>query len=708
MAEFSWAYIDGSGAGGANASGPTGSIQYRVADAGGKATLSGTTNFMFHTASNLMAVTGNVEISGTLTANQDNINVIDKTVTNLSASGDTIFGDTSDDTHQFTGSLLVNGNSTFGGNIITNGNANLNGNTTLGNAASDVVTVTGMLTASQGAVFSNQVMVVDDKNLIFGTNGDGIIKYDEAGTNMLVVSGSHGGLNVLGGQVILNSPVVKVEGEMQLTGSFNVTGTVGNKSTFINTTHVSSSLNISGSSIYAENDVHADQFYGGFNGDIVVSRYVTHNGDSDTFLDFTDDKLMVKVGNREFLTITESSTDTFVINRLEGPVNTTINSDNGDVLNASTAGVIINDSGMPGHDFRVESNQKQNAIYLDADLQYVHLLADSDAPAGGLGTDMSLFVSGTVGSKGTAIRGTTVFGGDIVASGSLSVTGSVANKGTILDSTHVSSSLNISGSAFYGDGSTLTGVVTEAHGSSGQIQFNNSDAFGASAALTVAITPGGEAAMIVTGSSTTVGSVEAVSGSTQVFGIDSSASGFGGVRGRMVQHIRTGFTLENGTTAAAGRYVSIGGNAVAVSATPSNVNCMISPFSGRLISIMYHMPSAAGKQLQAKGPPQWEFRVGDVNALKGQTFGNALNVVGQITASSWPGTNVVGGLNVQNKVGSLGGTNVTGTFSFGTGSVVALFFKSGDATNNNYPGAASFTSVWEFDQLDPYITGSGN
>ena len=708
MAEFSWAYIDGSGAGGANASGPTGSIQYRVADAGGKATLSGTTNFMFHTASNLMAVTGNVEISGTLTANQYNINVIDKTVTNLSASGDTIFGDTSDDTHQFTGSLLVNGNSTFGGNIITNGNANLNGNTTLGNAASDVVTVTGMLTASQGAVFSNQVMVVDDKNLIFGTNGDGIIKYDEAGTNMLVVSGSHGGLNVLGGQVILNSPVVKVEGEMQLTGSFNVTGTVGNKSTFINTTHVSSSLNISGSSIYAENDVHADQFYGGFNGDIVVSRYVTHNGDSDTFLDFTDDKLMVKVGNREFLTITESSTDTFVINRLEGPVNTTINSDNGDVLNASTAGVIINDSGMPGHDFRVESNQKQNAIYLDADLQYVHLLADSDAPAGGLGTDMSLFVSGTVGSKGTAIRGTTVFGGDIVASGSLSVTGSVANKGTILDSTHVSSSLNISGSAFYGDGSTLTGVVTEAHGSTGQIQFNNSDAFGASTALTVAVTPSGQAAMIVTGSSTTVGSVEAVSGSTQVFGIDSSASGFGGVRGRMVQHIRTGFSLSDGTDAKNGRYVSIGGNAVAVSATPSNVNCMISPFSGRLISIMYHMPSPGSKQDASKGQPQWEFRVGDVNALKGNTFGSALQVTGQMTASSWPGNNVVGGLNVQNKVGSLGGTNVTGTFSFGTGSVVALFFKSGDSTNNNYPGAASFTSVWEFDQLDPYITGSGN
>ena len=616
MAEFSWAYIDGTG--NADASGPTGSIQYRVADVDGKTTLSGTTNFMFHTASNLMAVTGNVEISGTLTANQYNINVIDKTVTNLSASGDTIFGDTSDDTHQFTGSLLINGNSTFGGNITANGNttlgnaaadvvtvtgqltasqgitangnANFNGNTTLGNAAADVVTVIGQLTASQGALFNQQVLIVDDKNLVFGTNGDAVIKYDEAGTDKLIVSGSHGGLNILGGGVVINSPLTKVIGEMQLTGSINVTGTVGNKSTFINTTHVSSSLNISGSAFYGDGSE--------------LTNLSAHGG-------------------------------------------------TGYVQLASSGGTFTS---------------SPNLVNIT-----------------GLTTDA------------------------VTLKGSITVTGSVGNKGTVLNATHVSSSLNISGSSFYGDGSTLTGVVKAAAGSSGQIQYNNGGAFGAAASLAVAVGGGGVASLVVTGSTTTKGSVQVLSGSTQVFGIDSTAiTGLGGVRGRMVQHIRTGFTLENGTTAASGRYVSIGGNAVAVSATPSNVNCMISPFSGRLISIMYHMPAAAGKQLQAKGPPQWEFRVGDVNALKGNTFGSALQVVGQMTASSWPGTNVVGGLNVQNKVGSLGGTNVTGTFSFGTGSVVALFFKSGDSTNNNYPGAASFTSVWEFDQLDPYITGSGN
>lgn len=273
----------------------------------------------------------------------------------------------------------------------------------------------------------------------------------------------------------------------------------------------------------------------------------------------------------------------------------------------------------------------------------------------------------------------------------------------------LSASTNITASSFYGDGSNLTGIGshTVPAGSTTQVQFNNAGSFGATSRATI-IADASSAALVVTGSTTTVGSVQAISGSTQVFGVDSSDAGLGGVRGRMVQHIRTAFTLGDGTQAKAGRYISIGGNAANVSATPSNINCMISPYSGRLISIMYHMPAPAIKQDPALGQPQWELKVGDVNALKGQTFANAVTIVGQATASSWAGNNIVGGLNVQNKVGSLGGTNVTGNFSFGTGSIVALFFKSGDDSANNYPGAATFTTVWEFDQLNPYVTGSGN
>ena len=298
--------------------------------------------------------------------------------------------------------------------------------------------------------------------------------------------------------------------------------------------------------------------------------------------------------------------------------------------------------------------------------------------------------------------------GHTVMSGSTQLMFHTASSQLALEGS-LSASTNVSASSLYGDGSNLTGIGAHSvpAGVTTQIQFNNGGSFGATANATI-IPDASSAALVVTGSTTTVGSVQAISGSTQVFGVDSSDAGLGGVRGRMVQHIRTAFAVSAGADAKNGRYVSIGGNAASTSATPSNVNCMITPFSGRLISIMYHMPSPSSKQLNSKGQPQFQLRVGDVNALKGQTFANSLSTVGQATASSWPGNNIVGGLEVQSKVGSLGGTNVTGNFSFGTGSVVGLFFKSGDSTDNNFPGAATFTTVWEFDQLNPYVTGSGN
>lgn len=43
------------------------------------------------------------------------------------------------------------------------------------------------------------------------------------------------------------------------------------------------------------------------------------------------------------------------------------------------------------------------------------------------GTDVFFFVSGSAGSKGTAVRGTTLFGGDVLASGSVYITGSASS-----------------------------------------------------------------------------------------------------------------------------------------------------------------------------------------------------------------------------------------------------------------------------------------
>lgn len=611
MAEFSWAYIDSEAV--LSSSGPTGSIQYRVADSGGNTSVSGSQNFVFHTASNLLAITGSVEISGTLTANQYNINVIDKTVTNISASGDTIFGDTADDTHQFTGSMFINGPLSASTNIsasayygdgstlsnisatsisgamgqfnTTSGLLITSGNAYLGDAGSDVTTVASQLTASQGALFNEQVMIIDDKNLVFGSGGDSVIKYDEAGSDNLVVSGSAVGLTLMGARVNLSSPLLVASStDVIVTGSIVVTGSTNDTTTTINGTHISSSLNISGSSFYGS----------GAN------------------------------------------------------------------------------------------------------------LASLPVQVAGATTQIQFNNAGAFGATANA----TVIAGPssaaLVITGSVTITGSALNATTTIDGTHISSSLNVSGSSFYGSGANLTDISAAPAGAAGQIQYNGGSALGASANATFGTTPGGVSQLSLTGS------LQVVSGSTTVLHIDSSAPGLGAVRGRMAHHIRTGFSIAAGGTARTGRYVSIGGNAVTVSATANQVNCMITPFSGRLISVTYHFGSSAGQQNPSLGQPQWEMRVGDVNALNGNTFATSFSAVGQVTASSWPGYRSVGGFNVQTKSGTLHGANATGSFSFGTGSAVGLFFQSGDATGNNTCGDAAFTTVWEFDQLDPYVSGSGN
>ena len=108
MAEFGWAFIECSSSGGSGAAsgqGPTGSLQFH-SSAG---TISGSSNLIFLSSSNTLNLTGTLNVSGTINANQYNVNVENKTVVNISATGSTKFGDSIDDKHQFTGSLYITG-----------------------------------------------------------------------------------------------------------------------------------------------------------------------------------------------------------------------------------------------------------------------------------------------------------------------------------------------------------------------------------------------------------------------------------------------------------------------------------------------------------------------------------------------------------------------------------------------------------------------
>jgi hypothetical protein len=139
---------------------------------------------------NLMQVTGNLDVSGTLTAYK--FETI--TVSNTTHEGATSWGNSFDDTHHFTGHISGSGPAVLGSLIIAGhktgtgvaqagnldvsgaldvaGATTLDGAVTLGNAAADVVTSTGRLTGSQGAYFSSHVRIANGKSLVLNGTTD--------------------------------------------------------------------------------------------------------------------------------------------------------------------------------------------------------------------------------------------------------------------------------------------------------------------------------------------------------------------------------------------------------------------------------------------------------------------------------------------------------------------------------------------------------
>jgi len=104
---FGWAYVDctGSGGGGGQAAGPTGSLQFLT----GANSTSGSNNLIYYTASfgsyepSTIVLSGTLVVTGTISASHYHI----KDVTEIDASGSTRFGNTNDDVHTRTGSMSI-------------------------------------------------------------------------------------------------------------------------------------------------------------------------------------------------------------------------------------------------------------------------------------------------------------------------------------------------------------------------------------------------------------------------------------------------------------------------------------------------------------------------------------------------------------------------------------------------------------------------
>tara|TARA_R110000824_G_scaffold119809_3_gene274162 strand:- start:917 stop:1618 length:702 start_codon:yes stop_codon:yes gene_type:complete len=98
MAKFNWAYVDCDREG--SAAGPTGSVQYLT----GAGFTSGSAEFIYHTSSQKLFLTGTLIVSGAISASGG---LFVKEVSKIVASGSSDLGDSNDDFHWRTGSLVV-------------------------------------------------------------------------------------------------------------------------------------------------------------------------------------------------------------------------------------------------------------------------------------------------------------------------------------------------------------------------------------------------------------------------------------------------------------------------------------------------------------------------------------------------------------------------------------------------------------------------
>ena len=121
--------------------------------------------------------TGDIETKGNITAQQFIVSSSVTYMTQSFSSGSTIFGDSNDDTHQFTGSILSKGSITAVGNIVTQGSITAAQGQNFGTNINDKheftgsVVVTGSLNVESGRIFEQGSSVIDHATamaIVFG------------------------------------------------------------------------------------------------------------------------------------------------------------------------------------------------------------------------------------------------------------------------------------------------------------------------------------------------------------------------------------------------------------------------------------------------------------------------------------------------------------------------------------------------------------
>ena len=170
---------------------------------------------------------------------------------------------------------------------------------------------------------------------------------------------------------------------------FYVSGSAGSRGTSVRGTSLFDGDVVISGTLFGGSplDVGSDLAVSGSNLD--VANLIRHMGDTDTSIEFTDNRIALNIAGNTAINMSDSDGSLFIGG---GSYNTLIQSE-------TSFGVIVSNS-----------------------TDQVFILSGSGGPTSpdeSDASDLAFFVSGTIGSKGTAIKGTSVFGGDLQVSGTI-------------------------------------------------------------------------------------------------------------------------------------------------------------------------------------------------------------------------------------------------------------------------------------------------
>ena len=211
-------------------------------------------------------------------------------------------------------------------------------------------------------------------------------------------------------------------------------------------------------------------------GDIGVDQYIYHNGDADTLIRFTDDKIVLKAGNKAMVTMEEKSSSPHEVTINDGSNNIDFvvkgngsgEGNPGMKFDASTNKLGINGVGTPDEALHVDGN-----IKVVGNDPRIKIDGDTNSHPG-----LELYENGTrkwivfndYTNDNLTFKTNSNIRMSIEQDGNVGI--GIENPNHALTVVgDISASIHISASSFYGDGSNLTGISSP--GGANALSFND-------------------------------------------------------------------------------------------------------------------------------------------------------------------------------------------------------------------------------------------